>query len=112
MQKEARLSKRSEFVAIYEGGRSWANGLLVLKALPNGLGWSRCGLSVSKRVGNAVKRNRVKRLLREAVHLAAIKPGWDMVFIARPAAASASYHQLGEAIADLLGRAHLRGVEL
>lgn len=108
MQKEARLTKRSEFVAIYEGGASWANSLLVLKALPNELGRSRCGFSVNKSVGKAVIRNRAKRLLREAVRSSAIKLGWDLVFIARPAAASANYHQLREAIEELLRRAHLR----
>lgn len=108
MQKEAKLTKRSEFVAIYGEGRSWANSLLVLRALPNELGHSRCGFSVNKSVGNAVIRNRVKRLLREVVRSSVIKSGWDIVLIARPAAASANYHQLREAIEGLLKRAHLR----
>ena len=108
MQKEARLTKRREFVAVYREGRVWANNLLVLKALPNELGRSRSGISVSKSVGKAVVRNRVKRLVREVIRLTSIRSGWDMVFIARPAAANASYYQVREAIKELLRRAHLQ----
>ena len=107
MDKEARLVKRREFVAVYRQGSSWANNLLVIKAITNELGRSRYGFSVSKSVGNAVTRNRVKRLLREIVRLSFIESGWDIVFIARPAAAAADYHKLNEAVEKLLGRAHL-----
>jgi len=78
-----------------------------VKALPNGLNLSRYGFSVSKRVGKAVTRNRVKRLLREILRLISLQPGWDIVFIARPVAATADYTNLEKSVECLLSRARL-----
>ena len=111
MAREQRLAKEIQFKAVYGKGRSWANDLVVLIALPNGLESTRCGFSVSKRLGKAVVRNRVRRLLREGVRLTLKKDGWDMVFIARKAAAEADYRTLRRAIEELLSRARLLGAE-
>jgi ribonuclease P protein component len=78
-----------------------------MKAMPNGLGLSRYGLSVTKKVGKAVQRNRLKRLLKEIMRLQSLRLGWDIVFIARSTAVNSSYHQLETAVARLLGRAQL-----
>jgi len=78
-----------------------------MKFLPNGLALSRYGFSVSRRVGKAVIRNRAKRLLREILRLTPLAPGWDIIFIVRPAAAGADYAEFKGAVVDLLSEAQL-----
>lgn len=80
---------------------------MVMKALPNGLDLSRYGFSINRRVGGAVVRNRVKRLLREILRETPLRPGWDIILLARSAAAKASYAELKEEVGNLLVRAGL-----
>jgi len=94
-------------LTVYESGRAWVNNLLVLKALPNECDFSRYGFSVTKNIGKAVVRNRIRRLLKEISRAAPVKPGWDIVFIARPEAVAADYHELRKSVETLLLRANL-----
>ena len=107
MRGEGYLTKPTQYALVYANGRSWVSSLVVMKTLPNGLALSRYGLSVSRRVGNAVTRNRVKRLFRQILRSKLLRPGWDIVFIARPLAANADYAALEKSTDDLLSRAHL-----
>jgi len=107
MGEKERLRKNSQFAAVYEHGRTWANDLVVLKTLPNGLEWNRYGFVTGKRLGKAVVRNRVKRLLREVARATVMKTGWDVVLIARSQAAIANYHELEASVAVLLRRARI-----
>jgi ribonuclease P protein component len=107
MAKKWALTKRAQYLTVYKSGKAWVDNFIVIKALPNELEFSRCGFSVAKEIGKAVVRNRVRRLLKEIASLANIKPGWDIVFIARPNAATADYHQLKKSMEKLLFRAHL-----
>ena len=106
MKREQRLRSAADFQRAREAApRAWAHPLLVLHAAPNDLDHSRVGVTVSGRVGKAVVRNRVRRRVREAVRqrfLQQLPAGVDVLFIARPASATASWSDLCEAIDQLL----------
>ena len=101
------LTKRAQYVLVYRKGSTYIDRLIVMKVLSNELDLSRYGFSVTKKVGKAVQRNRLKRLLRQIVGSKLLKPGWDIVFIVRRRAVDADYHQLEKATAGLLSRARL-----
>lgn len=105
MQGESHLTKPAQYTQVYREGRSLVSDCLVLRWRPNGLEISRMGLSVSRRVGNAVTRNRLKRRLRENLRRVKVKAGWDLVLVARPVAGTSSYSQIGNSVASLLSRA-------
>ncbi len=109
MRREQYLTKPPQYALVYSKGNSWASQFLVLKAIRNGRPLSRYGFSVSKKVGNAVVRNRSKRRMREILRATTLKPGHDIIFVVRPAAAAISYEELRKAVTDLLSRARLSG---
>ena len=97
MQRRQRLTGSKRFSQIHVEGSSAANRLLVIRYLANGSDCSRFGFLVSKRIGNAAVRNKVKRRLREAVRLNPVKAGWDALFIVRRGAGTANYQELKDA---------------
>ena len=109
--KPLRLRKAREFARVRQQGRSVGGALLSLGWVANGLPGVRCGYAISKRVGGAVVRNRVKRRLRDILRLQVkagqIAPGYDLVWIARPGAAQATYQDLAAEVEHLLRRGRL-----
>ena len=101
------LTEKKQFDLVYDKGSSWVDKSLVLRALPNELELSRYGFTISRRIGKAVVRNRIKRLLREIMRQIPLKPGWDMVFIARIPAADADCSRLRKSVTGLLSHAGL-----
>ncbi len=102
---QMRLKRQADFVRVAQQAKGRANGLVVVRSTPNSLADSRFGFAVSKRVGGAVIRNRVKRRFQEAVRRLSARPGFDVVLIARPAAADASFAELAVAVRDAFSRA-------
>ena len=103
------LRRGTEFQTVWDSGKSWSHPLVILRACANGLDQNRFGFVAGKKVGQAVRRNRAKRLLREAVRqrLPKIAQGWDLVWIARRGTEKAEYSAVDEAVEQLLKRAKL-----
>ncbi len=104
-----RLKRRNDFAQLRRYGRKKAHPLAVLIYCRNNEADSRFGFSASRRVGNAIKRNRGKRLLREAVRLSLpeIDSGWDCLFIVREKTPTAAFVDVQAAVLQLLERAKL-----
>lgn len=85
LPKSGILRKNKSFQAVYRAGKSCANRQLVLYVLPTKSGERRVGFAAGKRLGKAVVRNRVKRLLREAYRLNQhrLAPGADLILVGR-----------------------------
>ena len=96
MKASATLKKNSDFRRLYARGMSAVTPYLALYARKNRLGVSRCGFTVSTKLGGAVVRNRVRRRLREIVRLNAplMRPGYDVVLVARSRAVGCEYRRL------------------
>jgi ribonuclease P protein component len=109
MERRIRLRRTVDVRRVYNEGRSWAHTLLVLIARPNGLDFSRVGVTASRKLGSAVARNRAKRLLREAARC--LYPqfgvGWDVMLVARGGILKVKEPQVKDALESLLRRAGL-----
>lgn len=115
-RRPGRLSRSAEFDRVYRNGRSVANRYLVVYAFPReGDELGRVGLSVGRKVGGAVERNRVKRLLREActTNAEAIPQGHDVVVVARSDAGALASEQglagIESALTELLASVKREG---
>jgi len=106
-RRRHRLSKDRDFQRVFDARMRKTAGPMTLYTRPNGLLNSRLGLSVGRRVGNAVRRNRLKRLIREAFRLNRphFPAPYDMVVVLRPHTplGLADYAHM---LKDCLGRAH------
>lgn len=103
--RRQRLSLKRDFDRVFAEGRSAADYSLVVYMLPTELGYPRLGLAVGKGIGKAVRRNRVKRLIREAFRLNRDKlpESADMVVIARQGV-RADFGEIAQSVVSLAGR--------
>lgn len=104
MRSDRYLTKPREYDNVHVRGQALTEGPVLMKSVRNGLQCSRYGLSVGRRVGKAVTRNRVKRRMREVMRSKVLVPGWDIVLIGRSSAAHAPYAALERSISNLLVR--------
>ena len=85
MEKLVTICRNNDFRRIYARGKSYVSPLVVVYALKNRTKNVRVGITTSKKVGNAVQRNRSRRVIREAFRALAprVRPGFDLVLVAR-----------------------------
>lgn len=107
MPDPKKLKKRSEFQGAYQTGNKYWNRYFVIYVRQTGFENSRLGITVSKKVGKSVQRNRVKRLIRESFrHLRPhIQAAYDIVVVGRASASQLKCQQAQNALSSLLQRA-------
>ena len=104
--KNYRLKKKYQFAYCYRAGRSAAGKYMVVYAASSKNKCVKLGVSVSKKVGGAVMRNRIKRRISEALRLAIVnlQRNYNIVVVARAAASTATYQELTDELYKLLGK--------
>lgn len=104
-----RLRRRADFVAAARGAKSHGQSVILQAYARGDDGPARIGFTVSKKIGNAVERNRARRRLREAVRMAAaqtMRPGMDYVVIARREAIEFPFERLVKDVSGAVERVH------
>jgi ribonuclease P protein component len=98
------LRSRGDFARLAAHGRTRADRLLVVHVLPNALDHDRYGISIGRRLGGAVARNRARRRLRHILRGAPNESGtgWDVLIVVRPSGAQAGFDELRAALEGLL----------
>ena len=100
------LTRNNEFARAYTRGKSFVHPHVVLYVNKNRLGRTRVGITATKKIGNAVTRNRVRRRLREIYRLSepTLRTGFDVVVVARTRAVDAAYSRLNAEYIRALGK--------
>lgn len=101
-----RLIRTREFDRVFQARKSLVGRAFILYGAPNDLAYSRLGLSIGRRAGGSVERNRLKRLMREAFRTSkgALPEGFDFVVVAKKGAEEADFGELKAEIVTLAGR--------
>lgn len=109
LPRPLRLARPEAFARVRAQGRTFRSRHFLLSLAPNGLPLNRFGLVTGKKLGGAVVRNRVRRLLREVLRLSQdrLRSGWDVVLVAHPAAVGLSVTEIQRTFDALASQAGL-----
>ncbi|OGO59361.1 MAG: ribonuclease P protein component [Chloroflexi bacterium RBG_19FT_COMBO_47_9] len=109
MNRNFRLTQGTNFERVRRFGKSYAHPLVVLVVQPSAERQTRFGVVAGKSVGNAVQRNRAKRMLREALRtlIPIIKPGWNVILISRTPILTAKFTEIQVSLRQLFFKADL-----
>ncbi len=112
MKKSLRLTKNFEFINVYKTGRRLSSPFFTMYIKKNNLGFSRLGVSVSKKVGKSVVRNKIKRRIKEIIrtNYHDIKQGFDIVVSAKPSSAQLDFNEIERDIKGLMKRGRIYSV--
>lgn len=109
MDKTVPLKKNYEFMRLYKKGRFFVGKYIVLYVIKNNTKTNRLGITVNKKVGKAVRRNRLKRLIKECYrqYELSVKEGCDLVFVARNSEKLPGYLEINREMKFLLKKLDL-----
>lgn len=109
IQRKLRLKHSADFARLRKEGQTVQSRFVLLSYSNNPLGQNRYGFITSKRLGNAVQRNRIRRLLRESVRMVHpdLVPGWDVVLIARLNISGQPFTTIQRTVNELFSKAGL-----
>ncbi|HAV21664.1 MAG TPA: ribonuclease P protein component [Bacillota bacterium] len=111
MQKVERLRKNEQFRKVFQSGKAYVGDMVVVYALENALPYNRVGITVSRKLGGAVERNHLKRIMREAWRACQgdlrMGKGFDLVLTPRMKAKTASFREISNQLHRLLVKADI-----
>lgn len=104
MEKKYRLRKDMEFKKVYNTGKNYYNRNLILYIRKNNLEETRVGYTITKKIGNAVIRNNIRRRMKEIYRLRfhSLKQGYDLIFIPKKNVVDISYKELESAMTHIM----------
>lgn len=109
MKKIKTINRNRDFNRIYAKGKSYVTSKIVIYVQKNRDNETRIGITASKKIGNAVQRNRAKRVIREACRemMLQIKPGYDIVLVARKRTVQVKSGEVKNALTKMLAEANI-----
>lgn len=113
MNKVMSLRSNLEFKEIYKVGKNFWNRNLILYVRKNNLGYNRVGYSITKKVGNSVVRNKIRRRMKEIyrLNLLELEQGYDLIFIPKKNVVDISYPELESAMVHIVKISKLKKVK-
>jgi ribonuclease P protein component len=109
VERVERLRKNEQFRKVFKSGKVFVGDKMVVYALENALSYSRVGITVSRKLGGAVERNKLKRIVREAwrAREGQLRKGFDLVLVPRMKAKTGSFREIADELQQLLVKGNI-----